>query len=114
MTTVWVKEEFHGRNLAMWTTDDRNRKKKSEIEGGQSMNRRLWRRGMALTLAAAMTAGLAACSGESGSTASKGKQHYFKATYLSDLPENFNDNVNKVTFKGDVMYYGGYDDNYDS
>ena len=83
------------------------------------MNRRLWRRAMALTLVTAMTAGLAACGGGSGSngggsTSSKGEQHYFKATYLSDLPENFNDNVNKVTFKGDVMYYGGYDDNYDS
>ena len=83
------------------------------------MNRRLWRRAMALTLVTAMTAGLAACGGGSGSngggsTSSKGEQHYFKATYLSDLPENFNDNVNRVTFKGDVMYYGSYDDNYDS
>ena len=78
------------------------------------MNRSLWRRAMALTLAASMSAGLAACGGGSSTSgSSKGDEHYFKATYLSDLPESFNSNVQNVTFQGDVMYYGTYDDNYE-
>ena len=55
------------------------------------MNRSLWRKAVALTLTAAMTAGLTACGGGGNSTSADGKKRYFKADYLSDLPDSFND-----------------------
>ena len=53
------------------------------------MNRSLWRKAVALTLTAAMTAGLTACGGGGNSTSADGKKRYFKADYLSDLPDSF-------------------------
>lgn len=76
------------------------------------MNRGLWRKAMALTLAAAMTAGLTACGGGSNSTSANGKQRYFKADYLSDLPDSFNDTTNDIKIQGDTMYYSSYDETY--
>ena len=43
------------------------------------MNRSLWRKAVALTLTAAMTAGLTACGGGGNSTSADGKKRYFKA-----------------------------------
>ena len=76
------------------------------------MNRGLWRKAMAVTLSAAMTAGLAACGGGSGSSTDSSKAHYFKADYLSDLPDSFNDTVNAIQFKGDTMYYLANNEDY--
>ena len=55
------------------------------------MNRSLWRKAVALTLTVAMTAGLTACGGGGNSTSADGNKRYFKADYLSDLPDSFND-----------------------
>ena len=76
------------------------------------MNRGLWRKAMALTLAAAMTVGLTACGGGSNSTSADGKKRYFKADYLSDLPDSFNDTTTDIKIQGDTMYYGSYDETY--
>ena len=43
------------------------------------MKRSLWRKAMALTLVAAMTAGLTACGGGSDSASADGTKRYFKA-----------------------------------
>ncbi len=74
------------------------------------MNRGLWRKAAALTLAGAMTAGLTACGGGSSSASTDGTQRYFKAEYLSDLPDTFTDSTNSIKFNGDVMYYISSDD----
>lgn len=42
------------------------------------MNRSLWRKAVALTLTAAMTAGLTACGGGGNSTSADGNKRYFK------------------------------------
>lgn len=63
-----------------------------------------------LLLAASMAAGLTACGDET--SVSTGKQRYFKADYLSDLPETFNETVNSVIFHGDTMYYGASNSDY--
>ena len=42
--------------------------------GGMHMNRSLWRKAVALTLTAAMTAGLTACGGGGNSTSADGKK----------------------------------------
>ena len=60
------------------------------------MNRSLWRKAVALTLTAAMTAGLTACGGGGNSTSADGKKRYFKADYLSDLPEHFKGNGQSI------------------
>ena len=67
---------------------------------------------MALTLTAAMTAGLTACGGGGNSTSADGKKRYFKADYLSDLPDSFNDTTSNIQFKGDVMYYTSSNEDY--
>ena len=76
------------------------------------MNRSLWRKAVALTLTAAMTAGLTACGGGGNSTSADGKKRYFKADYLSDLPDSFNDTTSNIQFKGDVMYYTSSNEDY--
>ena len=76
------------------------------------MNRSLWRKAVALTLTAAMTAGLTACGGGGNSTSADGKKRYFKADYLSDLPDSFNDTTSDIQFKGDVMYYTSSNEDY--
>ena len=68
------------------------------------MNRSLWRKAVALTLTAAMTAGLTACGGGGNSTSADGKKRYFKADYLSDLPDSFNDTTSNIQFKGCLLY----------
>lgn len=80
--------------------------------GGMHMNRSLWRKAVALTLTAAMTAGLTACGGGGNSTSADGKKRYFKADYLSDLPDSFNDTTSNIQFKGDVMYYTSSNEDY--
>lgn len=80
--------------------------------GGMHMNRSLWRKAVALTLTAAMTAGLTACGGGGNSTSADGKKRYFKADYLSDLPDSFNDTTSDIQFKGDVMYYTSSNEDY--
>ena len=63
-------------------------------------------------LTAAMTAGLTACGGGGNSTSADGKKRYFKADYLSDLPDSFNDTTSDIQFKGDVMYYTSSNEDY--
>ena len=76
------------------------------------MKRSLWRKAMALTLVAAMTAGLTACGGGSDSASADGTKRYFKADYLSDLPDSFNDTTSDIRFVGDTMYYGSSNEDY--
>lgn len=76
------------------------------------MKRSLWRKAMALTLVAAMTAGLTACGGGSDSVSADGTKRYFKADYLSDLPDSFNDTTSDIRFVGDTMYYGSSNEDY--
>ena len=76
------------------------------------MTSRWWKRGMALVLTVAMAAGLTACGGGGTDKTAEGEKHYFKATYLNDLPDSFNGNVSDVSFKGDLMYYGVYNEDY--
>lgn len=77
------------------------------------MNQSLWKKAIAVTLAASMTVGLAACGQKGDSSASAdGTKKYFKATYLDNLPDTFTDSVGNIIFKGDVMYYGASNEDY--
>lgn len=75
------------------------------------MRDRIWKRAAAASLAAVMTMGLTACGGGSNASADADKK-YFKAEYLTDLPDSFNNNVNRVLFRGDNAYYSANDENY--
>ena len=77
------------------------------------MNRSLWRKAVALTLTAAMTAG-AYClwRWRQQHIRRRKEERYFKADYLSDLPDSFNDTTSNIQFKGDVMYYTSSNEDY--
>ena len=71
----------------------------------------VWKKAIAVSLVASMAAGLTACGG--GGSASVNKdQRYFKAEYLSDLPDSFNEQVSTIKFNGDMMYYTVYNEDY--
>lgn len=78
------------------------------------MNRKLWRKAMIAALAGTMAASMTGCGGDSENSSANAQQKYFKAEYLSDLPETFNNTTNNISFEGDMMYYGSYDENYEN
>jgi ABC-type glycerol-3-phosphate transport system substrate-binding protein len=78
-------------------------------ERGYMKNR--MRQIVALTLCAAMAAGLCACGSADGTSKGEGK-HYFNVTYLDQLPDNFGQ-LGGSMFKGDCLYYTAYDENDD-
>ena len=71
----------------------------------------VWKKAIAVSLVASMAAGLTACGGGGGASVNK-DQRYFKAEYLSDLPDSFNEQVSTIKFNGDMMYYTANSEDY--
>lgn len=83
----------------------------------KDMKNRQWlKRSAAYVLAGCMAIGLSACGADgddSASSSSSSEEHYFKTTFLEDLPDSAGDTMSgDGLIKNDILYYGSYDDTY--
>lgn len=77
------------------------------------MKFRKTKRGIAAVLTIAMGLGLCGCKGDTSVGNNGEAQRYFKATYLENLPDTFNEYMSGNTiFKGDSFYYSSYNEDY--
>ena len=84
----------------------------------KNQTEQLIKRSAALMLSGCMALGLSACGGKDSQTAGNGKgsdgtEHYFKTTFVDNLPASAGNNMNgDGVIKNDTLYYGAYDDSY--